>query len=77
VKWRMTTEQEMQGYDKSPELVALSLWLKMTPTAGGAPNFEVTIKKCRDNATFVGQTFPSMPFEELMGMLVPGVESWE
>ena len=80
VKWRMTAEQEMQGYDKSPELVALSLWLKMTPAPQGSesgPAFEVTIKKCRDNATFVGQTFPSMPFVELMGMLVPEVESWE
>jgi AAA domain len=73
VKWRMSAEWEMQGYDKSPELVALNLW-----TSFKAPDqFELTVKKCRDNPQFVGETFPAMPFADLMGMLIPSVESWE
>ena len=73
VKWRVNpAEFEMQGFDKSPELVAVNLWTKYTPGTG----FELTVKKCRDNADFVGQTFPSMTFEEMMGMLIPSVEKW-
>ena len=79
-KWRQTTEQEMQGYDKAPELVAINLWTKMTPAPVGTedrtPTFEFVIKKCRDNVEFVGSTLPALPFEELMAMLIPGVEKW-
>jgi hypothetical protein len=77
IKWRETAEQEMQGFDKAPELVALSLWAKMTPVSGDVPNFEVTVKKCRDRAEFVGQTFPALPWDELMGVLIPEVVKWD
>jgi hypothetical protein len=73
IKWRQTSDWEMQGYDKSPELVAVNLWTKFT-----APdNFEVTVKKCRDNPQFVGGVFPAMSFADLMGMLIPSVDNWE
>lgn len=74
VKWRQTSDWEMQGYDKSPELVALSLWTKFT---SGDTGFELTVKKCRDNPDYVGQTIPAMPFEETMAMLIPSVDKWE
>jgi len=73
VKWRQSAEWEMQGYDKSPELVAINLWTKFT-----APdNFELMVKKCRDNPQYVGETFGAMPFIDLMGLLIPSVEVWE
>ena len=73
VKWRQTTEMEMQGFDKCPELVAVSLWTKFAP-----PNcFELTVRKCRDNPEMVGETLAALPFPELMGILIPSVESWE
>ena len=79
VKWRPTADYEMQGFDKAPFLVGASLWTKYTPSPrpGELGNFEMTVKKCRDNAAMVGSVFPTMPFQELMGILVPGVESWE
>jgi hypothetical protein len=78
VKWRQTADLEMQGYDKAPELVAINLWTKLTPNAtpGELPTFEFIVKKCRDNAEFVGAVLPMLPFEELMAMLVPSVEKW-
>ena len=75
VKWRQTSDWEMQGYDKSPELVALSLWTKFTP--GGDGGFELMVKKCRDNPDYVGTTIPAMPFDEVMAMLIPSVAAWE
>lgn len=73
VKWRPSpNEFEMQGFDKAPFLVTASLWTKFTPPS----NFELTVKKCRDRAQYVGETYPAMPFEELMGILVPDVENW-
>jgi hypothetical protein len=80
VKWRITTEYEMQGFDKAPFLVTASLWTKMTPAAQGVedrtPTFEMLVKKCRDRVEYVGETFPALPFEELMGVLIPDVEDW-
>jgi hypothetical protein len=77
VKWRQTADLEMQGYDKSPELVAINLWTKMTPgESGSSPAFEFVVKKCRDNAEYVGTILPMLPFEELMAILVPSVEVW-
>jgi len=73
VKWRPTKDFQMQGFDKAPFLVALNLWLKFTPP----DNFEITVKKCRDNPQFVGETFPSMPFHDFMGVLIPSVENWD
>ena len=72
-KWKKTNDYEMQGFDKAPILVACNLWTKFTPP----DNFEVQVKKCRDRPEYVGQTFPAMPFVELMAMLIPDVESWE
>jgi len=73
VKWRKNeNEFEMQGYDKAPELVAMSLWTGFTPP----DSFTLEVKKCRGHAEWVGQTLPSAPFEELMAMLVPEVDSW-
>lgn len=82
VKWRMAAgEWEMQGFDKAPFLVTLSLWTKFIPPPTGEAvtdgNFELTVKKCRDRAEYVGQTFPALPFPELMGVLIPDVQSWE
>jgi len=72
VKWRPTADHEMQGFDKAPFLVTSNLWTKFIP-----PNtYELTVKKCRDNAELVGSTFPALPFEELMAIMVPGVEKW-
>lgn len=77
-KWKQTDDFEMQGFDKAPFLVTTSLWTKYTPGATGeVGKFELTVKKCRDNPQFVGETFDSAPFEEIMAMLVPSVESWE
>ena len=80
VKWRVTSDYEMQGFDKAPFLVDVSLWTRMTPAPPGAedrlPNFEVVVKKCRDNVEAVGSVLPAMPFEELMGVLIPSVEAW-
>ena len=73
IKWRQSSEWEMQGYDKSPELVALNLWTKFTPPDG----FEVTVKKCRDNPQHVGSVLPALPFAELMSVLIPSVGTWE
>jgi hypothetical protein len=74
VKWRPNpNEFEMQGFDKAPFLVTASLWTKFTPP----DSFELTVKKCRDNAGMVGSVFPAMPFTEMMGLLIPSVESWE
>jgi hypothetical protein len=73
VKWRPTADYEMQGFDKSPFLVTASLWTKFTPP----DKFELSVRKCRDNPQFVGETFDSMPFTELMSMLIPTVENWE
>lgn len=79
IKWRPSEDFEMQGFDKAPFLVAANLWTKYTPskTQGELGTFEITVKKCRDNAAMVGSTFPAMPFNELMGILIPSVESWE
>ena len=80
IKWRVTTDYEMQGFDKAPFLVTASLWTKMTPAPPGAadrvPSFELVVKKCRDNVELVGETLPAMPFEELMGVMIPSVEKW-
>lgn len=73
VKWRPTADFEMQGFDKSPFLVTANLWTKFAPP----DSFELQVKKCRDNPQFVGSTFPSMPFPELMAILIPSVEVWE
>ena len=75
IKWRQSAEMEMQGFDKAPELVALNLWSKFTPP----DNWEFQVKKCRDVPSFVGATIPMLPFVDLMGMLIPGVdaETWE
>lgn len=73
------TEHEMKGFDwkdiNIPQLVALNLWTKFTPPG----QYEMVVKKCRDNAPMVGLTVPAQPFVELMQMLVPGVSSerWE
>jgi len=78
-KWMQSaTEMEMQGFDKAPELVALNLWTKMTPNPepGAPPTFELQVKKCRDQVDYVGVTLPMLPWEELMAMLIPGVEKW-
>jgi hypothetical protein len=73
VKWRKNeNEWEMAGFDKAPDLVALSVWTKFTPPDG----FELLVKKNRDHPNWVGQTVPALPFVELMSMLVPEVESW-
>ena len=75
VGWRQTKDMEMQGFDKSPELVALNLWTKFT-----APEtWEFLVKKSRDVPTFTGATVPALPFVDLMGMLIPGVpaDAWE
>jgi len=72
-KWRQTKDFEMQGFDKAPFLVSLNMWTHFTP-----PNtFQVEIRKCRDKHEMVGQFLPAMPWNELMAMLIPGVESWE
>lgn len=74
IKWRKNENDfEMAGFDKAPDLVAINLWTKFTPP----DQFELTIKKCRDHAEWVGQTLPAMPFSELMGMLIPEVSNWE
>lgn len=75
VKWRQTKDLELQGYDKSPELVAINLWTKFT----SPDSWEFTVKKCRDVPSFTGTVLPAMPFVDLMGILVPGVEpeKWE
>ena len=75
LKWRPTSDYEMSGFDKSPMLVAMNLWTKFTP--GEKPVFELTVKKNRDHPEWVGQTIPAMPFTELMGVLIPEVQSWE
>lgn len=73
VKWRPTADYEMQGFDKAPYLVTLNLWTKFT-----APdNWEIVVKKCRDNPSMVGSVLPAMPFIDMMGVLVPGVEAAE
>lgn len=79
VKWRQVAGQyEMQGFDKAPLLVGMSLWTRFTPKSGDkAPTFELEVKKCRDNPEFVGDVFPASPFEEVMGLMIPEVESWE
>jgi len=78
VKWRQGTDFEMQGFDKAPFLVTASLWTQFTPGGNGEePKFALKVKKCRDNAGYVGETFDALPFEELMGILIPSVESWE
>ncbi len=77
VKWRKNeNEFEVQGFDKSPELVNVSLWTTFDPEDKKHP-FKLTIKKNRDHAEWVGKTLPSMPFKEMMGMLIPEVESWD
>lgn len=73
IKWRKSNEMELHGFDKAPFLVTLNLWTKFTPPS----TFEIEVRKCRDNPEFVGQTFPAMPFPELMAMLIPSVENWE
>ncbi len=78
VKWRKNeNEWEMQGYDKTPELVAVSLWTHFDPENKALP-FKLTVRKNRTpgGAAFVGQTYPSMPFVDMMGVLIPGVD-WE
>lgn len=75
LKWRPTADYEMQGFDKAPFLVTLNLWTKFT-----APDqWELVVKKCRDNPEAVGTVFPAMNFVDLMGILVPAVaaEDWE
>jgi hypothetical protein len=73
MKWRKTKDFEMQGFDKAPFLITTNLWTSFEPP----DNFQVTVKKCRDRPEYVGQTFPAMPFPELMAMLIPDVENWE
>ena len=63
----------MDGWDKAPRMVDLTLWTKYTPP----DNYEFEIKKCRGKGELVGSTFPSMPFEEIMMVLVPEVSTWE
>jgi hypothetical protein len=80
IKWRQTADLELAGFDKAPELVALSLWTKFTPKVGeGEPSWELVVKKCRDNPAAVGLTLPALGFVDLMGVLVPSVsaEAWE
>jgi hypothetical protein len=72
LKWRKTTDHEMQGFDKAPFLVTANLWTQFTEP----DTFEVRVKKCRDRPEYVGQTFPAMPFEELMAILIPTVSDW-
>lgn len=73
VKWRQSqTEFEMQGFDKAPFLVTSTLWSKFTPPG----TFELTVKKCRDNAALVGQTLPANDFETTMAVMIPSVEDW-
>lgn len=73
VKWRkMDNEFEMQGFDKCPELVAVSLWTEFSP--GADVPFKLTVKKNRDHVEWVGKTLPSMPFADMMGMLIPEVD---
>lgn len=75
IKWRKTdNEWEMQGFDKAPFLVSMNLWLHRNKKSG---DFEIEVKKCRDHAEFLGQTFPNMPFHDLMAVLVPEVEDWD
>jgi len=74
-KWRQGRDFEMQGFDKAPFLVTCNLW-----TSFAAPDqWNLAVKKCRDNPSLVGQTVPALPFVELMSLLVPGVaaEEWE
>lgn len=73
VKWRPTADHEMQGFDKAPYLVALNLWTKFTPP----DNWEIVVKKCRDNPAMVGNVLPAMSFVDMMGLLVPAVEAGE
>jgi hypothetical protein len=79
-KWRPSTEYEMQGFDKAPFLVTANLWTKFTPkdprVEGSDPQFEVIVKKCRDHQEHVGSVYPLFPFEELMSILIPEVETW-
>lgn len=80
VKWRPTADWTMEGNDKCPRLVAINLWTEFTPgdaLTNTKPKFDLKIKKNRDRAEYVGQTFPALPFLELMGLLVPDVDSWE
>lgn len=73
VKWKPSaTEKSMQGFDKAPFLVTANLWTSV-PEPG---KFKLTVKKCRDNANLVGQTYDADPFEELMAILIPSVEDW-
>ena len=78
IKWRMNpNKMEMQGFDKAPFLVTSTIWTKQTGVVDGKPQFELEVRKCRDNAGLVGRSFPSMPFEDTMAMLVPSVETWD
>ncbi len=78
MKWRMTSDWEMQGFDKAPFLVTCNLWTKFTPKVGESePTFEVIVKKCRDHQEQTGSVYPLLPFPELMSILIPEVESWE
>jgi hypothetical protein len=75
IKWRKTANDwEEQGFTKSPFLVSMNLWLHRDKKT---QEFQIEIKKCRDNASFVGQKLPSMPFHDLMAMLVPEVSDWD
>lgn len=74
LKWRPTSEWEMQGFDKAPYLVTANLWTKFTPP----DNWEMVVRKCRDNPAMTGAVLPALPFVDLMGILIPTVtaEQW-
>jgi AAA domain-containing protein len=75
VKWRKTADFEVQGFEKAPFLVTANLWTKFTPPG----DWQLTVKKCRDNPAVVGVTIPATSWAEVMSVLIPSVpaESWE
>ncbi len=74
IKWRKTADFEVQGFEKAPFLVTANLWSKFT-----APdNWELTVKKCRDNPALVGAVIPATSYADAMSVLIPSVppEAW-
>jgi len=76
VKWRKTKDFELQGFDKCPFLINANIWTSFDPSADDGEKFTFTVKKCRDQYEWVGQTLPACGFTELMSMLAPEVENW-
>jgi hypothetical protein len=75
LKWRKVEGKfEMQGFDKAPELVAVSLWTRQE-----GDQFILTVKKCRapNGSSWVGQDIESVPFDDVMAALIPEVEKWD